>query len=113
MLLSAPMLVEVPNGLDFRHAAMTEPMAVGMHAVNKSGITAGEGALVLGCGPVGLGVIAGLKLKGVDTIVATDFSPARRALATTMGATDVVDPAAEPAFEAWARAGKSKPLVVF
>ena len=38
MLLSAPMLVEVPNGLDARHAALTEPMAVGLHAVNRSGI---------------------------------------------------------------------------
>jgi threonine dehydrogenase-like Zn-dependent dehydrogenase len=113
MLLSAPMITEVPNGLDFRHAALTEPMAVGLHAVNKSGIAAGEGALVLGCGPVGLAVIGALKLKGVDTIVATDFSPTRRALATTMGATEVVDPAAEPAFEAWNRAGGNKPLVVF
>jgi threonine dehydrogenase-like Zn-dependent dehydrogenase len=113
MLLSAPMLCEVPNGLDFRHAALTEPMAVGLHAVNKSGITPRDGALVLGCGPVGLAVIGALKLKGVETIVATDFSPARRALATTMGATDVVDPAAEPAFDAWVRAGGGKPLVCF
>ena len=113
MLLSAPMLVEVPNGLDFRHAALTEPMAVGLHAVNKSAIRPGEGALVLGCGPVGLAVIAALKLKGIDTIVASDFSSARRALATTMGATDVVDPAGEPAFDAWMRAGGGKPLVCF
>jgi len=113
MLLSAPMLAEVPNGLDFRHAALTEPMAVGLHAVNKSGIKPGEGALVLGCGPVGLAVIGALKLKGIDTIVATDFSPARRALATTMGATEVVDPSDEPAFDAWMRAGGGKPLVCF
>ena len=112
MLLSAPMITEVPNGLDFRHAALTEPMAVGLHAVNKSRIAPGEGALVLGCGPVGLAVIGALKLKGIDTIVATDFSPTRRALATTMGATEVVDPSAEPAFEAWSRAGKGKSLVV-
>ena len=72
-----------------------------------------EGALVLGCGPVGLAVIGALKLKGVETIVATDFSPARRALATTMGATEVVDPAAEPAFDAWMRAGGGKSLVCF
>jgi threonine dehydrogenase-like Zn-dependent dehydrogenase len=113
MLLSAPMLLEVPNGLDFRHAALTEPMAVGLHAVNKSGIKPGEGALVLGCGPVGLAVIGALRLKGIDAIVATDFSPARRALASTMGATEVVDPAAEPAFDAWMRAGGGKPLVCF
>ena len=43
MLLSAPMLTEVPNGLDPLHAALTEPMAVGLHAVNKSRIAPGEG----------------------------------------------------------------------
>lgn len=113
MLLSAPMLHEVPNGLSAQHAALTEPMAVGLHAVNKSNIVAAEGALVLGCGPVGLAVIAALKLKGVDHVVAADFSPARRALASTMGAHEVVDPATEPAFEAWGRTGKGRPLVVF
>ena len=113
MLLSAPMITEVPNGLDFRHAALTEPMAVGLHAVNKSRIAPGEGALVLGCGPVGLAVIGALKLKGIDTIVATDFSPTRRALATTMGATEVVDPSTEPAFDAWSRAGRGTSLVCF
>jgi threonine dehydrogenase-like Zn-dependent dehydrogenase len=113
MLLSAPMLQEVPNGLDFRLAALTEPMAVGLHAVNRSGIEAGDGALVLGCGPVGLAVIAALKLRDIEPIVATDFSPARRALAVTMGAHEAVDPSMEPAFEAWTRAGKGRPLVVF
>jgi threonine dehydrogenase-like Zn-dependent dehydrogenase len=113
MLLSAALLTEVPNGLDFRRAALTEPMAVGLHAVNKSGIAPGDGALVLGCGPVGLAVIAALRSKGIEPIVATDFSPARRTIATTMGATEVVDPADEEAFDAWQRAGKAKPLVVF
>jgi threonine dehydrogenase-like Zn-dependent dehydrogenase len=108
MLLSAPLLVEVPNGLDPAHAALTEPMAVGLHAVNKSGIAAGTGALVLGCGPVGIAVIAALKLRGVEPIVATDLSPARRALAVRMGATEAVDPVAEPAFDAWSRIGKGK-----
>jgi threonine dehydrogenase-like Zn-dependent dehydrogenase len=113
MLLSAPMLLEVPNGLDPRHAALTEPMAVGLHAVNRSGIAAGDGALVLGCGPVGLAVIAALRLRGIEPIVASDLSTARRALAVTMGAHEVVDPTVEPAFEAWARVGRSRPLVVF
>lgn len=113
MLLSAPMLAEVPNGLDFRLAALTEPMAVGLHAVNRSRIQPGEGALVLGCGPVGLAVVAALRLKGIDTIVATDYSPTRRSLASRMGASEGVDPRDEPAFEAWQRAGGSRPLVVF
>ncbi|MGQ0833161.1 MAG: zinc-binding dehydrogenase [Microthrixaceae bacterium] len=113
MVLSAPMLHEVPNGLSAEHAALTEPMAVGLHAVNRSKIAPGEGALVLGCGPVGLAVIAALQLNGVEHIVASDFSPARRALASTMGAHEVVDPANEPAFDAWQRTGKGRPLVVF
>ena len=112
MLLSAPLLLEVPNGLDPRHAALTEPMAVGLHAVNRSNIVPGEGALVLGCGPVGIAVIAALKLKGIECIVAADFSPARRALASQMGATEVVDPAVEPSFDAWYRVGTGG-LVVF
>lgn len=113
MLLSAPMLLEVPNGLDARHAALTEPMAVGLHAVNRSGINPGDGALVLGCGPVGLAVIAALRLRGVEPIVASDYSVARRELAAVMGAHDVVDPAVEPAFDAWSRAGGGRPVVVF
>ncbi len=113
MLLSAPMLHEVPNGLPANHAALTEPMAVGLHAVNRSRIQSNEGALVLGCGPVGLAVIAALRLKGIGPIVASDLSPARRALAATMGADEVVDPRVEPAFDAWGRAGKGRPVVVF
>ncbi len=113
MLLSAPLLVEVPNGLDARHAALTEPMAVGLHAVNRSQIGSGDGALVLGAGPVGLAVIAALKLRGVAPIVAADFSPARRALAVTLGAHEAVDPREETAWAAYGRVGKGRPVVVF
>jgi threonine dehydrogenase-like Zn-dependent dehydrogenase len=113
MLLSAPMLVEVPNGLDPRHAALTEPMAVGLHAVNRSEVEPGDGALVLGCGPVGLAVISALRLRGIEPIVASDFSPARRALAQTMGAHEVVDPAAESPFDVWGRVGGARQLHVF
>jgi threonine dehydrogenase-like Zn-dependent dehydrogenase len=113
MLLSAAMVQEVPNGLDPRHAALTEPMAVGLHAVNRSGITPGSGALVLGCGPVGLAVIAALRLQGIDHVVAADLSPARRSIATAMGAHEVVDPRDEPAFDAWRRTGGNRSVVVF
>jgi threonine dehydrogenase-like Zn-dependent dehydrogenase len=113
MLLTAPLLLEVPNGLSAEIAALTEPMAVGLHGVNKGNIQAGEGALVLGCGPVGLAVIAALKVKGIGPIVAADFSPARRELAVRMGAHDAVDPREESAWVAWGRAGNGRPPVVF
>ncbi|MEB3021596.1 zinc-binding dehydrogenase [[Mycobacterium] crassicus] len=93
MLLSAPLLMPIPNGLDPRYAALTEPMAVGLHAVNKSGITADETALVLGCGPIGIAIIAALSITGVENIVAADYSSTRRDLAALMGAHRTVDPA--------------------
>lgn len=107
MLLSAPLLLPVPNGLDPRHAALTEPMAVGLHAVNKSAIQPGEASLVLGCGPIGIAIIAALRNRGVEHIVAADFSHKRRQLAVTMGAHEVVDPAHGSPFD------MSAPAVVF
>ena len=113
MVLNDMMALNVPNGLDARHAALTEPMAVGVHAVDRSSIASHHSALVLGCGPVGLAVIAGLRQRGVEHIVATDFSPTRRALADHMGATTVVDPDTEPAIEAWRRVDGSRSLTIF
>ena len=113
ILLSAPFVQVVPNGLDPRHAALAEPMAVGLHAVNRSGIGAGDGAVVLGCGPVGLAVIAALGLRSAEPIVAADLSPARRSRAATLGAHEVGDPVAEPALDAWRRAGRGQAPVVF
>lgn len=99
MLLSAPLLLPVPNGLDFKHAALTEPMAVGLHAVNKSNISPGETALVIGCGPIGIAIIAALRARGVENIVASDFSPKRRELATAMGAHQTLDAAQGSPFD--------------
>ena len=107
MLLSAPLLLPIPNGLDFKHASLTEPMAVGLHAVNKSNIARGETALVLGCGPIGIAIVAALRAKGVEDIVASDFSPKRRELATAMGAHQTLDPAQGSPFDT------VKPAVVF
>ncbi|MGW4243938.1 zinc-binding dehydrogenase [Nocardia sp. NPDC004722] len=95
VLVQEPMTFEVPNGLSPDHAALTEPMAVGWHAVRKSRITKGQTAFVIGCGPIGLAVISMLKAAGVRTVVASDFSPRRRELASACGADVVVDPGTE------------------
>lgn len=107
MLLSAPLLLPIPNGLDPKHAALAEPMAVGLHAVNKSGIESGETALVIGCGPIGIAIIAALRVRGVENIVASDFSPKRRDLARQMGAHQTIDPAQGSPFDS------VRPAVVF
>ncbi len=113
MLLSEPLLLPVPDGLDAELAALTEPMAVGIHAVARARMQRSDAALVLGCGPVGLAVIAALGLEERGPVVAADFSPRRRALAERLGADVVVDPAEEPAIEAWRRAAGPKLPVFF
>jgi threonine dehydrogenase-like Zn-dependent dehydrogenase len=105
MLLTEAMLLEVPNGLSNRQAAMTEPFAVGAHAVARAAIDEPSAALVIGCGPVGLAVIAGLKARGFGPVTAADFSPARRKMAERMGADIVVDPAKESPHAKWADMG--------
>jgi threonine dehydrogenase-like Zn-dependent dehydrogenase len=98
LIVQEPLMMEVPNGLPPDVAALTEPMAVAWHAVQRGEVGKRDVAIVVGCGPVGLGVILCLKAKGVRTVVASDFSPGRRALATACGADVVIDPAARSPF---------------
>ena len=101
MILSEALLLEVPNGLPTDKAALTEPFAVGAHAVAKARLDPNSVALVVGCGPVGLAVIAGLKAKGHGPVIAADYSPRRRAAAEMLGADVVIDPAVESPHTRW------------
>jgi threonine dehydrogenase-like Zn-dependent dehydrogenase len=98
MLLQETALVPVPNGLSADLAALTEPMAVAWHAVRRGEVNKRDVAVVVGCGPVGLAVICLLKAVGVETIVASDYSPGRRALALRCGAHLAIDPAQDTPF---------------
>jgi threonine dehydrogenase-like Zn-dependent dehydrogenase len=100
LLVEESLMMPVPNGLASDVAALTEPMAVGWHAVRRGDVGKRTVAIVVGCGPIGLAVILLLKAKGVRTVVASDYSPARRALATACGADVVLDPAQESPFTA-------------
>lgn len=123
MLVDPSALVPVPNGLDPVVAALTEPMAVGLHAVNESSAARGRGAVVLGAGPVGQSVIAALAVLGAEPIVVSEYSPRRRELARRLGAHVVVDPASPgdaangfaAAVQGWRdnRSGSKEPPVIF
>ncbi len=105
MLVEESLAFPVPNGLPADHAALTEPMAVGLHAVRRGEVKKRDVAIVVGCGPVGLSVILHLKAKGVRQVIASDFSPARRALAQACGADSVIDPATESPWQTEASEG--------
>ncbi len=92
MLLDENALMEIPSGLSDDMAAMTEPLAVGLEHARRGRPAHEDVALVIGCGAIGLGVIAGLKLMGVAPIIAADLHPARREAAIAMGAHIAVDP---------------------
>ena len=92
MLLDENMMYEVPAGMPDDHAALVEPLAVGLEHARRGRPDKNDAALVIGCGAIGLGVIAGLKLAGVAPIVAADFHASRRDLAIAMGAHIAVDP---------------------
>jgi len=90
-LLNESALIRIPDGLPTEAAALTEPLAIGVHAVAKGRVQPGDTAVVIGCGPIGLACIAVLKHQGVKRIVAADFSAKRRELAALFGASVVVD----------------------
>lgn len=100
VVLQESFTLPIPNGLSLELAALTEPMAVGWHAVRAGDVSKKDVAIVLGCGPVGLAIIAVLKARGVRKIVASDFSPGRRRLASAMGAHIVVDPSQQSPWDA-------------
>ena len=95
VLVQESLSLPVPDGLSPETAALTEPMAVAWHAVRRSEVRRRETAVVIGCGPIGLAVILMLKARGVRHVIATDFSPGRRALAERCGADEVIDAGAE------------------
>ncbi|HZZ47161.1 MAG TPA: zinc-binding dehydrogenase [Pseudonocardia sp.] len=104
-LVEESLTFAVPNGLSPLLATLTEPMAVAWHAVRRSEIKKGTTAIVIGCGPIGLGVVAMLAARGVRHIVASDYSPTRRELARQLGAHVTIDPAQDSPYRDCAQRG--------
>ncbi|MFB6614298.1 zinc-binding dehydrogenase [Streptomyces sp. NPDC056367] len=115
IVVQAQALLPVPDSVDLALASLTEPLAVGFGNVART--TAGEGtpAVVIGCGPVGLGAVAALLERGAGPVVASDPSELRRAAAARLGAHAVLDPAAgaDPVAHCAALAGAgARPMLV-
>ena len=112
MLLSESVMQPVPSGVRAEEAALTEPVAVALHAINKASLEGTEEIVVIGCGPVGLAILTILKSSFEGQIIASDFSPQRRSLAEKVGAHQVVNPQeASPFSSKFLR--KNKKTVVF
>ncbi|MFD2332901.1 zinc-binding alcohol dehydrogenase family protein [Cohnella sp. GCM10020058] len=101
------------NDLSLDQTATLEPFAIGAHAVRRSGLAAGETALVIGGGPIGLGVMAFARARGAK-VIAMDVNEDRLAFCREWaGVDEVVSALADPLGSLLAANGGELPSVVF
>lgn len=84
-------LYTIPSDMPFEHAAMIEPVAIAVHAVDRLSIKPGERAVVVGSGMIGLLVIQSLRAAGCGEVIAVDIDDARLQLAKQLGATETIN----------------------
>ena len=89
----ARLCIKVPDELSFDDAAMTEPLAIGIHAAELAEPKPGDVVAILGAGGIGLSVLQALRVTGVERIIVSEPVEARRLTAHRLGATQVTMPA--------------------
>lgn len=95
LVVPADILIPV-NELSLDQAAIIEPLAIGAHALHRAKIVSGETIVVVGCGPIGLGLMKLAKLQGAR-VIALDVNPDRLTYAQEeLGIDHGVDAGADP-----------------
>ena len=88
---AADFVYPLPDGLSAEDGALCEPLACGVHAVERAGVRLGDRVAVLGSGPIGLMTAVACQAAGATVAVATDLVDPRLAMAEEMGAQRVVN----------------------
>jgi L-iditol 2-dehydrogenase len=78
----------IPASMSLEQASISEPLAIGLYAARLAGDLRGKNMIILGSGPIGLSVLAGVRLAGVANVYITDKIDERLAISRTSGATD-------------------------
>lgn len=81
---------KVPDGLAMDHAALAEPVAVAVHAVNRGRVQAGDVGVIVGSGPIGLLTLQAFKARGGSSAICVDVLPERLEWAKKLGADQVL-----------------------
>jgi len=103
----------VPDRVSDAHAALAEPLAVGLHAATRARVGAGDSVLVLGAGPIGLAALIGARLSGAASVFVSEPNGARAETARALGAREVFDPTVDDVRSAvFARTGRVGPDAV-
>ena len=98
MIYSADALVhKISAELPPAHAAFVEPLSCALHAVERANLTFDDVVVIAGCGPIGLGMVAGSRAKSPAKVIALDVAPEKLALARECGADLAINIATEDA----------------
>jgi (R,R)-butanediol dehydrogenase/meso-butanediol dehydrogenase/diacetyl reductase len=85
----------VPDSVDDEAAAMAQPLAVAIHALERGGVREGQTLAVIGVGGIGSFVVGAAAARGLRRLIAIDVDPARLVAARSLGADEVIDAGAE------------------
>ncbi|MDO5544753.1 MAG: NAD(P)-dependent alcohol dehydrogenase [Eubacteriales bacterium] len=96
----ADLCFKLPENVSTLEGALIEPLAVGFHAANQGGAHAGQTAVVMGAGCIGLVSMMALKAEGVSKVYVVDIMPKRLEKALELGADGVINGKDQDAVEA-------------
>lgn len=111
--VGARQLLRVPDGVPLDHAALSEPLAVGAHAVRLAGAILGKRVLVVGAGPIGLATTAFAARAGARDVIVSEIDGTRRERALALGATGLIDPGAGSVADEFGRTTGGAPEIIF
>ena len=85
-----PLISQLPENVTLEEGALMEPLAVGVHACARGGVTLGSNVLVCGAGPIGLVNLLTALSMGAGTVVLTDIDQGRLDV-SKMGSSEIVN----------------------
>jgi (R,R)-butanediol dehydrogenase / meso-butanediol dehydrogenase / diacetyl reductase len=91
-VVPAWMIHQLPPSVSLAQAALIEPLAVSFNGALRCGAGPGDSTVVLGAGPIGIGVTLGLRALGVENIFVVEPAATRRAAISELGIEHVIDP---------------------
>ena len=106
-------LFRLPEGVSMEEGALIPTLAVGYHVFKRAAAQPDTRTLLIGAGPVGLGVLAALKVAGVRDVVVSDMNPVSKEVALSLGASAVIDPTSEDPGSRFESLFSSPPELVF
>jgi len=85
-------IYKIPDTMSFEQAALVEPISVGMHAVLRAPVKAGDNVVIIGAGTIGLSTLQCARVAGAKQVIVLEMAKARKEFAEKLGATAVIDP---------------------